>query len=86
MSPIASLTAITLLIDFLVGIAYGVVGGASLAFWREDRHATLHGVAPDLLCEGVRALQAAVALRGRQDRSGGRDDGDAYARRRGAWS
>jgi hypothetical protein len=86
MTFVASLSAMTLFIDFLLGIVYGMVGGASLAFWREDKHSTLRGTAPDLLCEGVRALQAAVALRGSKDPLIDRYDGDSSERRKGARS
>jgi hypothetical protein len=87
MNFVASLTAITLLIDFLVGAVYGVVGGASLAFFVEGRRRdSLRRKAPSLLCEGARVLQAAVALPGRRDSFDGRDGGDAYARRKEARS
>jgi hypothetical protein len=83
MSFIESLIEFALLIAFLLGTVCGIIGGASLAFWREGRGRSLNRTAPDPLCEGVRVLQAANSLHGGQDAFGSRDDGDPDTRRRG---
>ncbi len=57
MSFIEQLSAITLLIDFLLGVMFGVVGSASLASRREDRDYSLVHAPPDSLCDGVRVIQ-----------------------------
>jgi len=57
MSFIEQLSAIALLIDFLFGVAFGVVGSASLASRREDRGYSLVHAPPDPVCDGVRVLQ-----------------------------
>src|ERR1700722_3711466 len=57
MSFIEQLSAIALLIDFLVGVAFGVFGSASLASRREDREYSLVHAPPDPLCDGVRVFQ-----------------------------
>ena len=57
MSFIEQLSAIALLIDFLFGVMFGLVGSASLASRREDRDYSLVHAPPDLLREGVRAIQ-----------------------------
>ena len=57
MSFIAQLSAIALLIDFLFGVTFGVVGSASLVSRREDRNYSLVHAPPDPLCDGVRAIQ-----------------------------
>jgi hypothetical protein len=57
MSFIEQLSAIALLIDFLFGVTFGVVGTASLASRREDHDYSLVHAPPDPLCEGVRVVQ-----------------------------
>ena len=57
MSFIEQLSAIALLIDFLVGVAFGVFGSASLASRREDREYSLVHAPPDPLCDGMRVIQ-----------------------------
>jgi hypothetical protein len=57
MSFIEQLSAIALLIDFLFGVTFGVVGSASLASRREDREYSLVHAPPDPLCDGVRMIQ-----------------------------
>ncbi len=84
MSFVESLTAIALLVDFLLGTVSGVVCGASLAFLREDRRYSLHAMAPDPLCEGARALQSAMAFRDRFAPRG-RDDADMDPGEREVW-
>jgi hypothetical protein len=49
-------SAIVLLIDFLFGIACGVVGGASRGSRHEDRERTLFRPAPSVFSEGARVL------------------------------
>lgn len=63
MSFIEQLSAIALLIDFLFGVTFGVVGSASLASRREDRDYSLVHAPPDPLCDGVRVIQG-VYIRG----------------------
>jgi hypothetical protein len=57
MSFIEQLSAIALLIDFLFGVTFGLVGSASLASRREDRDYSLVHAPPDPLCDGVRVIQ-----------------------------
>jgi hypothetical protein len=57
MSFIEQLSAIALLIDFLFGVTFGIVGSASIASRREDRDYSLVHAPPDLLCDGVRLIQ-----------------------------
>jgi hypothetical protein len=56
MSFVEQLTAITLLVDFLFGVMFGVVGSASLASRREDFDYSLTHVPPDPLCHGGRVI------------------------------
>jgi hypothetical protein len=49
-------SAIVLLIDFLFGIACGVVGGASRGSRREDRERTMFRGAPSIFSAGARVL------------------------------
>jgi hypothetical protein len=58
MSFIEQLSAIALLIDFLFGVTFGVVGSASLASRREDRDYSLVHAPPDPLCDGARVIQS----------------------------
>jgi hypothetical protein len=87
MSFIEQLSAIALLIDFLFGVMFGVVGSASRASRREDRDYSLVHAPPDPLCDGVRVIQGVytrgdrwvsdarrAAARGDAGRPGG-DDG-----------
>jgi hypothetical protein len=57
MSFIEQLSAIALLIDFLFGVTFGIVGGASLASRREDREYSLVHPPPAPLCAGARVIQ-----------------------------
>jgi len=57
MSFIEQLSAIALLIDFLFGVTFGVVGSSSLASRREDRDYSLVHAPPDPLCAGARVIQ-----------------------------
>jgi hypothetical protein len=56
MNFVEQLTAITILIDFLFGVTFGVVGGAILGSRREDYENTLLGEAPDPLSAGARII------------------------------
>jgi hypothetical protein len=56
MSFVEQLSAIALLVDFLLGVTSGVVGSASLASRREDRAYSLLHAAPGPVSGGVRAL------------------------------
>ena len=56
MNFVEQLTAVALLVDFLLGVTFGVVGGASFASRREDRNYSLLRTAPDLLCAGARVI------------------------------
>jgi hypothetical protein len=52
----AQLSAILIPVDFLFGIALGIVLSASWASLREDHRRSLLGAAPDAVCAGVRVL------------------------------
>jgi hypothetical protein len=56
MSFVEQLTAITLLIGFLFGVMFGVVGSASLASRLEDSDYSLTHAPPDPLCDGARVV------------------------------
>lgn len=56
MNFVEQLSAIVLLVDFLFGVACGVVGGASHGSTHEDRKQTLLGGAPDALSDGARVI------------------------------
>jgi hypothetical protein len=56
MNFIEQLTAVTLLVDFFLGVTFGVVGSAVHGSLREDRHRTLLRQAPDLVSEGAREM------------------------------
>jgi hypothetical protein len=56
MSIVEQITAITLLVDVLIGVTFGVVGSASLASRREDLDYSLTHGPPDPLCEGARVI------------------------------
>jgi hypothetical protein len=56
MNLVEQLTAIAILIDFLLGVTFGVVGGAILGSRREDYEMSLLGEAPDPLSAGARVI------------------------------
>ncbi len=56
MNFVEQLTAVALLVDFLLGVTIGVVGGAVHGSLSEDREKTLLGHAPDQLSRGARVL------------------------------
>jgi len=56
MNFVEQLTAITILIDFLFGVTFGIVGGAVLGSRREDYEKTLLGAAPDAFSAGARVM------------------------------
>lgn len=56
MNFVEQLTAVALLVDFFLGVAFGVVGGAVHGSLREDGDKTLLGGAPDPVSEGARVL------------------------------
>jgi hypothetical protein len=56
MNFVEQLSAMALLIDFLFGVIFGVVGSASLASRREDHEFTLLKAAPGPVCAGVRVI------------------------------
>ena len=62
MNLVEQLTAIAILIDFLVGVTFGVVGGAILGSRREDHEMTLLGDAPDPLSAGARVIHGVFTL------------------------
>jgi hypothetical protein len=62
MSLIGAVAAIALLMDFLIGIAFGVFATVCAAFNREDRRYSLWGVPPDSASAGTRIL-AGVGFR-----------------------
>jgi hypothetical protein len=56
MNFVAALSAIAILIDFLLGVTFGFVGGAILGSRREDYNYSLLQVAPDPLSAGARVI------------------------------
>jgi hypothetical protein len=56
MNFIEQLTAVTLLVDFFLGVTFGVVGGAVHGSLHEDREKTLLRRAPDLVSDGARVM------------------------------
>jgi hypothetical protein len=56
MNFVEQLTAVTLLVDFFLGVTFGIVGGAVHGSRREDREKTLLREAPDPVSEGARAM------------------------------
>jgi hypothetical protein len=56
MNFIEQLSAVTLLIVFLFGVAFGMIGGAVHGSLSEDRKKTLLRVAPDLVSGGARVI------------------------------
>jgi hypothetical protein len=90
MSFIEQLSAIALLIDFLFGVTFGIVGSASLASRREDREYSLVHAPPDPLGAGARVIQGVYtrgdrwvsdarrsAAQGDNGRPGGNDGSDS---------
>jgi hypothetical protein len=57
MNFVEQLSATVLLVDFLLGMAFGVVGGVSHGSRREDRDKTLLRPAPDAASAGARLVQ-----------------------------
>jgi hypothetical protein len=53
---VEQLTAIAILIDFLFGVTFGIIGGAILGSRREDDETSLLGEAPDPLSAGARVI------------------------------
>jgi hypothetical protein len=56
MNFVEQLSAALLLIDFLLGVTFGVVGSASLGSRHEDRRYSLLRSAPDAISEGARVV------------------------------
>jgi hypothetical protein len=56
MNFVEQLTAVTLLVDFFLGVTFGIVGGAVHGSLREDRRKTLLREAPDPVSEGARVM------------------------------
>ena len=57
MSFVEELSAVVLLVDFLLGVTFGVVGGAAYGSVREDREYSLLGAAaPGPVSEGARVI------------------------------
>jgi hypothetical protein len=56
MNLVEQLTAIAILIDFLFGVTFGIVGGAILGSRREDYERTMLGGAPDPISAGARVV------------------------------
>lgn len=77
MGFIEQLSAMAILVDFLFGIAIGLVLSVSRASLTEDSLYSLLSAAPDLLCEGVRVFQGVYTRdgQGRAARRGGPLDG-----------
>ena len=58
MNFVEQLTAVTLLVDFFLGVTFGVVGGAVHGSLREDWGKSLLREAPDRVSEGARVMFA----------------------------
>jgi hypothetical protein len=56
MNFVEQLTAVTLLVDFFLGVAFGVVSGAVYGSRREDGDYSLLRPAPDELIAGARII------------------------------
>ncbi len=56
MNFVEQLSAVVLLVDFLLGVVFGVVGGASHGSRREDREYSLLTTAPDDVSAGARLI------------------------------
>jgi hypothetical protein len=56
MSFIEELSAVVLLLVFLLGVTFGVVGGAAYGSVREDCEYTLLGTSPGSVSEGARVI------------------------------
>jgi hypothetical protein len=56
MSFVEQLSAVALLVDFLLGVTFGVVGSAAYGSIRDDLEHTMLGAAPDPLSAGARVL------------------------------
>ena len=56
MNFIEQLTAVALLVDFFLGVTFGVIGGAAHGSLREDRERTLLRAARDPVSAGARAV------------------------------
>jgi hypothetical protein len=53
---VEQLTAVTLLVDFFLGVTFGVVGGAVYGSKLEDGERSLLGTAPDAVSAGARRI------------------------------
>jgi hypothetical protein len=56
MNFIEQLTAVSLLVDFFLGVTFGVVGSAVHGSLREDKGRTLLRQAPDAVSNGARVI------------------------------
>ncbi len=56
MNFVEQLTAIAILIDFLFGVTFGIIGAAIIGSRREDYERTMLGDAPDPLSAGARVV------------------------------
>ena len=58
MNFVEQLSAVVLLLDFLLGVTFGVVGGASFGSRRENRRFSLLRPAPDAVSDGARVIHS----------------------------
>lgn len=56
MNFVEQLSAVVLLLDFLLGVTFGVVGGASFGSRRENLRFSLLRSAPDAVSDGARVI------------------------------
>jgi hypothetical protein len=56
MNFVEQLTAIAILIDFLFGVTFGIIGAAIIGSRREDYEKSVLGDAPDPLSAGARVI------------------------------
>jgi hypothetical protein len=79
MSFVEQLSAVMLLVAFLFGVTFGVIGSAARGSRREDREFTLLGAAPDPLSHGTRVVVGLCTRSDQYMRSLLSRDGEAAA-------
>ena len=62
MNFVEQLTAIAMLIDFLFGVTFGIIGVAIIGSRREDYQKSVLGDAPDPLSAGARVVYGVFTL------------------------
>jgi hypothetical protein len=83
MNFVEQLTAVALLVDFFLGVTFGVVFGAAYGSVRDERRRTLLVAPPDPLSAGARMLHGVYASSDEHMRSLLTRGGEATADERG---